>query len=192
MRFWEKRKKKGGRSGACHEHLFQIIVSKEELKYQLQMAFRNENLIRCLVFGKDAPDYGERLLKACLKLQFIGSLFYPAGRTETAKLPRRAYEALFDRYLDSEEEAGIRLRQIGADDSKAGELYQKYTSVKQHCLRMLSSERETYFAGEYREIIVYITACAEAPRAVFRGPYCDLPILPTVRRSDSEYGNIFH
>lgn len=196
MRLWKRlqyffRKRKYKRKGRIyHEHFRQIIVSPKELEIQLQDMGLNRNLIFCLVFGQGHPEYPIRLAKVCLKFGFISSLFYPIDREHTAKLPKEVYERLFDDSLDSEAEAALWLNDLGAADCSAKALYQKYIAVKEHCLRMLSSEREVYFPEEYHRIIDYIARCELTPTAVFGSAYEDLPNLPLVLPESPDYSDI--
>lgn len=60
-----------------HKHCNQVIVSKQELYIQLKESWFNENLLACLAFGPDHPQYAYWLLMASIKFWFIGSLSYP-------------------------------------------------------------------------------------------------------------------
>lgn len=60
-----------------HQHCNQIIVSKQELYIQLKESWFNENLLACLAFGPNHPQYVYWLLMASIKFWFIGSLSYP-------------------------------------------------------------------------------------------------------------------
>lgn len=156
-----------------HKHYHQIIVSKAELKYQLDyLSFDNE-LIPCLVFGKSHPDYRIWLLKASSRFQLISSFFYPLDDKRTSKLPPKYYEKMFDNSLESKEKAEDWLKRLHYEDNevylkKASELLQKYIAVKQYCLRMLASRKEAYFAEEYAQIIDYIVTCFPVPSASFK------------------------
>ena len=168
-------------AAARHEHLLQLNVSKKELSYQLSMLQPNEDLIRCLAGGPEAPDYEIRLFMASLKLQFVGMMAYVEHGECMKKLPPKEYEAVFDTYLDTMEEAESWLRRLGrpdADESSARSLLEKYMAVKRHCIRMLASQREIYNAGEYRRIIDYIVKSGDVPEPVFPSSWSDMPELP--------------
>lgn len=60
-----------------HKHCNQVIVSKQELYIQLKESWFNENLLACLAFGPDHPQYAYWLLMASIKFWFIGRLSYP-------------------------------------------------------------------------------------------------------------------
>lgn len=187
----EKKHIKSGR--IYHKHYYQIIVSKEELEIQLRKADHNDNLLYCLAFGKERLDYERRLLLASLKFQFIGSLFYSvhlrnsSGETEycTAKLPIRFYEKMFDGDMDTLDEAEDWLIRHEVKVITAEKLLRKYNAVKTYCIRMLTSELETYFAGEYRSIIDYI-ANHEDINLTFKHKYDDMPVLPDEYENDRD------
>lgn len=126
------------------------------------------------------------------------SRFPPFGRIPTdeydvAKLPRKCYEReLFDKYLESVEEAQERLDQLIHDyrektNITAENLFRKYTSVRNACMRMLTSTREFYFACEYKSIIDYI-ATHEDVTLAFRSECDDMPLLPDGYQDGSEHG----
>lgn len=207
MKLWEtlksiRLKNKFIKSGRIyHEHYFQIIISKEELKIQLRKADHNDNLLYCLAFGKERSDYEQRLLLASLKFQFIGSLFYSvhlrnsSGGTEycTARLPVKFYEKMFDGDMDTLDEAEDWLVRHEVKVITAEELLRKHTAVKTYCIRMLTSELETYFAGEYRSIIDYI-ANHEDINLIFKHKYDDMPVLPDEYDNDRnqiDYGDFY-
>ena len=173
---------------AYHHHAYHLIVSKEELAIQLWTQEHHENLIYCLALGRAGPEYEQRLLMACMKLQFIGSLFYPKDTDGTAKLRHKAYERFFDACLKSIEEAQEWLQRLETDACSPQILLEKYTAVKEYCLPMLTSGREVWRAGEYRQIIEYIIDSGSVPKAMPR-PGNDIPELPFPLAADIEYGN---
>lgn len=75
---YHRRQKRRITSGLIyHKHCNQVIVSKQELYIQLKESWFNENLLACLAFGPDHPQYAYWLLMASIKFWFIGSLSYP-------------------------------------------------------------------------------------------------------------------
>lgn len=77
---YERKKRRAATGCFYHRHYNQIIVSREELYFQLEKADLNENLIACLAFGHDHPQYDYWLLMASINFWFIGSLSYPRRR----------------------------------------------------------------------------------------------------------------
>ena len=49
-----------------HKHCNQVIVSKQELYIQLKESWFNKNLLACLAFGPDHPQYAYWLLMASI------------------------------------------------------------------------------------------------------------------------------
>ena len=210
------------RSGSIyHKHCNQIIVSKQELYIQLQESRFNENLLACLAFGSDNPQYAYLLLMASLKFWFIGSLACPRRRRcrnksiaaaakakdksmkistdeyDIAKLPRKCYEReLFDNFLESTKEAQDLLNQLsrryrGEKTVVTKEtLLNKYTAVKNACMRMLTSTREFYFVQEYKNIIDYI-ATHDDTTLTFRNEFDDMPVLPDGYGEYRYYDNLY-
>ena len=80
---YHRRQKRRITSGLIyHKHCNQVIVSKQELYIQLKESWFNENLLACLAFGPDHPQYAYWLLMASIKFWFIGSsraMEHPAG-----------------------------------------------------------------------------------------------------------------
>lgn len=77
---YERKKRRAEAGYFYHRQYNQIIVSREELYFQLEKADLNENLVACLAFGHDHPQYDYWLLMASIKFWFIGSLSYPRRR----------------------------------------------------------------------------------------------------------------
>lgn len=206
MMLWKKLKKlyrnkqKINNGQIYHEHYFQIIVSKEELKIQLHQANHNTNLLCCLAFGKTHPNYEQWLLLSSIKFQFLGSLFYPVNQGKnncsiqhTDKLSAKFYRDIFDSSMDTLTEAKHWLKQHDVKNMTAEQLLKKYIAVKTYCIRMLISKSETYFASEYRYIIDYI-ANHDNFLITFKNKGTDIPTLADKSDLDvshMEYDNYY-
>lgn len=138
-----------------HKHIRQKFVTYSELKEIMFEMYCQDNLTYCLTFGKNAPDYGEKLMLVAQKLEFVSSLFYLSNGVPK-KLPRKTYEKFFDNYVENSDDACERLLWLGGDYRKKAFVYEKYTQIKVAVVPLLCDTDEVWVAGEFKNIIEYI------------------------------------
>lgn len=62
-----------------HMHYNEIVVSKEELIYQLGDSNCWDNLLQLLIYGREHPNFEQLIILTALKCEFLGSLVYSDG-----------------------------------------------------------------------------------------------------------------
>ncbi len=168
------------------KHAYQRFFEKEEIKDILEDMMLHQNLLFCIVYGKDHNEYEERLMLTCQKLAFVSSMFFTENRT-VAKLPSKYYKRFFENYLESLEEAKFRTKDIGGDESKEEYVYKTYDLIKQMSLPFLTDTSEVWYAYEFRAIIEYAMMHSEPPenvKALFR-------LEAEMGEHGIEYGNFY-
>ncbi len=160
-----------------HDELYQIIVSKKELYYQLDRFCLHDNLIKLFSVTVDSEEYRRLLTLVSVKLELIGSFNYVSkkdGEKELRKPLENTYKRLFDGYCESLDECKMR---IGSDDNIVAEkIFNKYKAVKYYCVKMLATTIEQNYAAEFAGILDYVAKNNVFLETEF-SEFCGFPVL---------------
>lgn len=150
-----------------HNELYQIVVSKRELYYQLDRCYMQRNLLKLLTSAVDGETYRRLLTLVGVKFEFVCSLNYVSksdGKKRLRKPPEKTYERLFDGYCESAEECRMR---IGCDRERAEAIFKKYSAVKKYCVKMLATTSEENYAAEFVGILDFVARNDVFPETEF-------------------------
>lgn len=143
-----------------HHDLWQVIVTEEELLYQLSESSNQDNLIRLLMYGKALPDYEIRLMRAALKFELIGSMFYPVDEEYTAKPPAKVYvRELFQGYYETIDEVKDAMQHISKEEvsmEEAKRVFRKMVFVMNTCCLLMAETFEPWWENIYRLLIEWV------------------------------------
>lgn len=140
-----------------HDELYQIILSKKELYYQLDRFCLHDNLIKLFSVTVDSEEYRRLLTIVSVKLELIGSFNYVSkarGEKELRKPPENTYKSLFDGYCESIDECKYRIQ--SDDEVLAEKIFNKYKAIKYYCVKMLATTSEQNYAAEFAGILDYV------------------------------------
>lgn len=142
-----------------HRHLWEIVVSENELLIQLQQSNIHDNLLCLLIYGKSLPDFETRLMRAALKFEFLGSLVFPIDETNTDKPPANVYvRELFQARYESLNEVKERIKNIidaPVCEELAQKVFRKLIFVINTCCLLMAETCEIWWEETYRSFIEY-------------------------------------
>ena len=155
-----------------HQHLTEIILSKEEYEYQIKSFCDWSNLLRLLMYGKELPDYEALLQKVSTRLEVIGNFVYADENTGTAKAPAEFYQKrLFEACYEDYDETKYRIERLcgfTAAEEDARKIYEKLRFLTDNICPLLTDE-EIWWAGSYSVLIEYAVLhepCSTLPEEV--------------------------
>ena len=141
-----------------HQHLTEIILSKEEYEYQIKSFFDWSDLLLLLKNGTKWSDDETLLQKIGMKLEVIGNFVYADESTGTAKAPAAFYEKyMFESFCEDEEELKFRMKDIYSapiSDGMIRKIFRKYEFTAKAVSSLLADE-EIWWAGSYEMLIAY-------------------------------------
>lgn len=147
-----------------HMHYNEIVVSKEELIYQLGDSNCWDNLLQLLIYGREHQSFEQLITLTALKCEFLGSLVYSDGSDTHRKPLIEIYpHELFEiGYADADELTeyvrDIKINSLSQPDislDDAGLLYRKLLFVIYTCVPCIADETEVWWACTYRYFIEY-------------------------------------
>ena len=147
-----------------HEHYNEIVVSRDELIYQLSDSSCWDNLLQLLMYGKEHLDFERLITLTALKCEFLGSLMYSDGLDNHVKPPIETYlHELFESEYADVDELTERVRDIQRNNlirfnlspDDANLLYRKLLFVIYTCVPCIADATEIWWAGTYRHFIEY-------------------------------------
>ena len=160
-RYYKKQIEKSG--WIFHHTSKQIVVTKNELRNQLKQEMWAEcNLIKCIVLGRENPDYKKYLYLVCLKFEVISGFIYVEGGKKSKKLLKKEYkDLLFDSFLEDTADTKSMLEddlKIKADEYLVQNIYRIYSVVAEVCSHMMAHCGDTAYINEFAHYIDYIIA----------------------------------
>lgn len=152
-----------------HKELYQIIVSKKELYWQLDNFFIQDNLLYFFTLDKNSHEYTRLLNLLGVKFELIGSFNYISktnGKKHLTKPPIKTYyRKIFDDYCESSLEISLGVPPC-SNEYKAV-LFTKYRAVRYYITPMLATTSEQNYTAMYMEILDYVAKNDYYPQSSF-------------------------
>ena len=142
-----------------HHHFGELVVTKNELIYQLSQHDRHNDLIKLLIFGKELHDYDICLMKASIKYGFLSSLVYRGSRTSNNKPPikhyvRYVFEGGYENYDEVKENAeALYGKELSDEDAKR--IFRKYLFAMIWLCQLMAFENEIMWSCYHKIVIEY-------------------------------------
>ena len=152
-----------------HKDMYQIIVSKKELYYQLNNFDIQDNLFNFFTADKNSHEYVRLLNLLGVKFELIGAFNYISkvgGERHIVKPPIGTYyRYIFDNYCESADEVASKLYTYS--DEYREMLFQKYRAVRYYITPMLATTSEQNYTAIFMGILDYVAKNDDFPETSF-------------------------